>query len=242
MPIPIDSGSSPTCRATAVRPCGLDRSTALLALTAAAAGLRMQVSLRRPGSCPLRPPLRSMLTRVAGGRESPFRLSGQRTRFVGRPLRRIAALAAGLIVVLGACTGPPLLEPNIVGVVAEVDRDAGDVLVVRFEDGGSVRIEGVSRSRLEGGTEPGSGDLLLLGDTREGVWHVALTPDSDPPVSPCWTASWFAREDDGAILFDNGLRLPTSPDFDGSLSPDGRFTNPAHRFCLNERGEVTAYR
>lgn len=154
----------------------------------------------------------------------------------------VAVVAVGLVTLLAACTTPPVLEPTTVGVVAEVDRDAGDVIVVTLDDGGSVRIEGVSRSNLEGGAEPKPGTLLLLGETGKGVWFDVLFPRSDPPVTPCWSASWFARQDDGAILFDNGLRLPTSPDFDGGLSPDGRFTNPAHAFCVNERGVITAYR
>ncbi len=63
------------------------------------------------------------------------------------------------------------------------------------------------------------------------------------PGDSLWTAHWFARQDDGAIQFQNGLRLSTAPGFDGSLgTADSRFVNPTHRFCVNERGQVTAYR
>jgi hypothetical protein len=151
-------------------------------------------------------------------------------------------MTLGLAAILGACAGPPVLEPHTVGVVAEVEPVTGNVLRVTLDDGRSLEIDTSGKANLEGGAEPQVGTLLLVGESDEGPWFDVLFPDSDPPVTPCWTAAWFAKEDNGAIKFDNGLRLRIGPGFDGSLSADGRFTNPAHRFCVNERGEVTAYR
>ena len=176
-----------------------------------------------------------------GGTQSPVRLPRQRAS-VGGPLRRIAAVAFGLVV-LAACTGPAVLEPSTIGVVAKVERLSGVVLRVTLDGGRSVEINTSGGANLEGGAEPREGTLLLLGETEDGVWFDVLAPDSDPPVTPCWTAAWYAKKVDGAIQFDNGLRLPTAPDFDGSLgTADGRFRNPTHRFCVNDRGVVTAYR
>lgn len=182
----------------------------------------------------------SVLGRAAG--HSPARMRARTTPSVRQRLPRIMALAMGLSVLLGGCTGPPILEPHTVGVVAKVERLSGVVLRVTLDGDQSVDIDTSGGANLEGGAEPKEGTLLLLGETEDGIWFDVLFPDFDPPVTPCWTASWFARRIDGAIQFDNGLRLPTSPSFDGSFgTADGRFVNPNHRFCVNERGEVTAY-
>ena len=156
---------------------------------------------------------------------------------------RAIVLTFGLLVVISACTRPPVLEPHTVGVVAEVERLSGVVLRVTLDGGRSVEIDTSGRANLEGGAEPKEGTLLLLGETEDGIWFDVLFPDSDSPVIPCWSATSFARRIDDAIQFTNGLRLPVAAGFDGSLgTADGRFVNPSHRFCFNERGEVTAYR
>ena len=144
--------------------------------------------------------------------------------------RRAMAASLAVTAIVTACTGPPVLEPQIVGVVANAEGQPGGALVVSLVDGSSVRIEMPGRTNLEGGAEPEPGTLLLFGKTNGEEWFDVLFPDSDPPVTPCWTASWFARQVDRVIQFDNGLRLPTAPGFDGSLgTSDGRFRNPTHR-------------
>jgi hypothetical protein len=165
----------------------------------------------------------------------------QSTPSVGGTLPRIVAAAIGLLIVLDGCTGPLILEPHTVGVVAKVEPLSGVVLRVTLDGGRSVDIDTSGGANLEGGAEPANGTLLLLGETDDGVWFDVLFPDGDPPVTPCWTASWFARRFDGLMQFDNGVRLPIAPSFDGSLgTADGRFQG-RYRFCVNERGEVVAY-
>jgi hypothetical protein len=167
----------------------------------------------------------------------------QRWNSRDRLLRRLSVIALGSAAALSACTGPSVLEPTTVGVVASAERRAGNYIQLTLDGGTSLEIDDKTALRLVGGSEPKPGDLLILGGPDDDIWYAALTRDSDPPVTPCWTAAWFGRAVDGAIQFDNGLRLPTVPDFDGSLATaDGRFVDPSHRFCLNERGEVTAYR
>lgn len=156
-----------------------------------------------------------------------------------------AALFASLLSILAGCDlvlDGPEHNPSVVGVI-ESRENVNGIWHYELENGQTVGIdfdETETLSDSRGGGDPGT--LLFYGDGDE-AWYMGLFPAHDGS----YTYSAIATDDDTHIVFENGLRLPKAPGFDGRGWPqDGRYDSPAAEccfapFCINERGEVTAY-
>jgi hypothetical protein len=157
-----------------------------------------------------------------------------------------AVLLASLLIALAGCDllalPAPERNPSVVGVIESSENVTG-VWHYELENGESLDIdfdETATLPRSSGGGDPGT--LLFYGEGGD-AWYMGLAPFDDGS----YQIDTPARDDGEYIVFENGLRLPKTPGFDGRGWPqDGRYDSPTSEccfapFCINERGEVTAY-
>jgi hypothetical protein len=140
-------------------------------------------------------------------------------------------------------TTPPQISPTSVGVIASADvrSTSPNVLDITLADGRAITIDRNTSINLDGGLEPEHDALLLVGDGRDGKWYEVLRP-STLHGEGCFGLGRAAREEQGRVVFDTGLVLPLTRDFDpGPVAGDGQFDWPGHEFCINEDGEAAAY-
>jgi hypothetical protein len=158
-----------------------------------------------------------------------------------------------LVSMLGILVGCDLVldgpehNPSVVGVIESRENLNARIWHYELATGESLEIdfdEPITLLDDALGGDPGA--LLFYGEDQD-PWYFVLeryVPE-DPPHSFRFEAS--AADDDTHIVFENGLRLPKAAGFDGRGWPqDGRYDSPAGEagfapFCINERGEVTAY-
>lgn len=153
----------------------------------------------------------------------------------------IAVLVLALLVIR-ASLPPPDRNPSVVGVIESGENLTG-VWHYELENGQSVDIDFDQTETLDrssGGGDPGT--LLFYGDGAD-AWYMGLFPLPDGS----YRFNAAARDDDTHIVFENGLRLPKAPGFDGRGWPqDGRYDlalgGPTFApFCINQNGQVTTY-
>jgi hypothetical protein len=156
-----------------------------------------------------------------------------------------AVLLASLLIALSGCDllalPAPERTPAVVGVIKSSENVTG-VWHYELENGQTVDIDFDETETLpdsRGGGDPGT---LLFYGVGDEAWYMGLFPARDGS----YTYDAAATDDDTHIVFENGLRLPKVPGFDGRGWPqDGRYESPTQSgfapFCINTRGEVTAY-
>lgn len=138
-------------------------------------------------------------------------------------------------------------DPSVAGVVAaEATRlmGEGSRWEYRLENGESVTIDYDIAEPLPNSSSTGEkGSLLVYGTTDEQPWYFGMSELK----AGCFALSDKARDEGGAILFDNGLRLPKASDFSDryGYKENGRIkgSGPAgtETFCINDRAEVAYY-
>lgn len=132
-------------------------------------------------------------------------------------------------------------DPEVMGVIADSERRDG-VTIVTFQDGTTLDVDFSETDGLDGssgGLEPGT---LWLSDAA-GDWYMTLgattfAPLGDREPRDCFAISSLGTRHDGYIQFDNGLRLPLSPDFDAGSVMDDRFDHVGSAFCVDDAGRV----
>ena len=159
-----------------------------------------------------------------------------------------AVLLASLLIALAGCDllalPAPERNPSVVGVIESSENVTG-VWHYELENGESLDIDfDGSVTTLDDAQGGGPGALLFYGED-EDPWYFTLREPRSRGED--YQLAVPAVDDDTHIIFENGLRLPKAPGFDGRGWPqDGRYDSPAAEccfapFCISERGEVTAY-
>lgn len=166
-------------------------------------------------------------------------------RSAARHVPAVAILSLPLIIAGCFLFRPMELTPSVVGVIASSENTTGVWRYV-LESGESVEIDFDQTSTLAGARGGGPGSLLFYGEEPD-PWHFTLEESAPDELPGCYWWQAVGVDDDTHIVFENGLRLPKAPDFDGQSWPqDGRYDLPVPGgdvapFCMNQRGEVAAY-
>jgi hypothetical protein len=160
-----------------------------------------------------------------------------------------AVVFASLLSILAGCDlvlHGPEHNPSVVGVI-ESNENLNGTWHYELENGESLEIDFDEPITLLDDALGGDPGALLFYGEDEDLWYFVLEryAPGDPPHS--FRFETTAKDEDTHVVFANGLRLPKTPGFDGRGWPeDGRYDSPAGEagfapFCINERGEVTAY-
>lgn len=160
-----------------------------------------------------------------------------------------AALVAALLAALTGClsSGPPERTPSVVGVVIESAENTNGAWRYVLESGEPVEIDTDDTDRLAGARGGGVAALLFYDDGAD-PWYFTLEEFAPDELPGCFWWQAVGVDDETHIVFENGLRVPKSADFDGQGWPqDGRYDlevsgGDVAPFCMNRRGEVTEYR
>ena len=171
-----------------------------------------------------------------------------------RALRAVAFVIAGSFAVAlvtsgcGPAQAPPaaVADPAGVGIIASADL-GGDAFRYAIDGDGRLDFPRNSTRTLESTGRSQPGDLLVHGEDATGTW-IAIFRELEPDEateSGRWAAQGPAWIQQGAVVFDSGLRLTLAPDFtrEPSAQPPGEtgFV-PAGTFLLDERAVVVALR
>lgn len=157
---------------------------------------------------------------------------------------RLGLLGIALGLSLSGCFlfGPPVRSPSVAGVIQSAENVNG-AWVYQLEGGEIVEIDFDETETLPESTGGGAGAPLLYGDEGE-AWYFTVREPHTTDRGHRFNAA--ARDAEEHIVFENGVRLPKAPEFDGHGWPqDGRYDSPTQSsfapFCINGLGQVTAY-
>ena len=136
-----------------------------------------------------------------------------------------------------------MLAPTTVGVVAGIDRLAGNAVDYHLSSGATVKVDFATARILLPDGGPSEGDLLLSGIEPAGrMWVAGLKPNDSADVPPgCYQLLDTGIGTDGFIDLSIGVRLPKAPEFDPGPVSNERYDLERVTFCVNERGEVLSY-
>jgi hypothetical protein len=160
----------------------------------------------------------------------------------------MTALAVLGLALLGTLANwpPPDRNPSVGGVIKS-NENVNGIWHYELENGESLEIDFDEPITLLDDALGGDPGALLFYGEDEDPWYFVLEryAPGDPPGN--FRFETTATDDDTHVVFENGLRLPKAPGFDGRGWPqDGRYDSPAAEccfapFCIDQNGQVTAY-
>ena len=159
-----------------------------------------------------------------------------------RRVTRVAVVVIGscLLAIVAGCepAAPVPHDPSLAGVVATREFMGSRTAHLVLATGESIDLDfKTARNLNESLDEPDPDELFFYGTEPDGPWFATAIPYLHGGFE-----LWQSRPipvDDGAILFESGLRLPIAKNYSVSLT--GRMEAGAPViFLLNEQGEVTS--